>query len=237
MKTILNYLLWRVGNHVHNILSLDGVFNLLLGFVICAVCIFFLKKGAKKEGSYYTFCKNQVFPTCFWLMLGMVLLAPPLPMKEHTLLGVLAYTIFYIVFSVTSFTDKQTGFFTAGYMMVGVFLNLVLALICLPGWIKEGNLSNLIGAAGVIGANLIFGTFAYRFGDALLYLMAQCLMMICLPSDLWVASMIVGLFSAFVYSIVWYGGAFVKNEGNKKSRFPFTTCLFLGSLTALFLFH
>ena len=236
MKTIGNYLLWRVVVHGANIFSLNGILNILFGLLLSVISIFFLQKGAKREDSYYIFRKNQVIPTCFWLMLGMVLIAPPIPMKNHTLLGVIAYGVFYVVFAVTSYTDKQTGHFTAGYMMVGVFVNLVLALGCIPGYIKAGEGKNLLMAGAVVAANLVFGVFAYRFGDALLYLMAQCLMLICLTPDMWMVAMIVGLFSACIYSVVWYGGAFIKNKGNLKSRFPFTTCLFIGSLTAFFLF-
>lgn len=222
--------------NVTDLFSVNGIYILLFGIVISMISIFLIDKGAKREDSYYTFCKNQVIPTCFWLMLGVVLIAPPIPMKNHTLLAVIAYGVFYVVFSVTSYTDKQTGLFTAGYMMIGAFVNLLLALVCLPGWIKSGEGRHLAFAGVIMACNLLMGTFAYRFGDALLYLMAQCCMLICLTPDVWMAAMVTGLVSAFVYSVVWYGGAFIKSKGKMKSRFPFTTCLFIGSLTAFFLF-
>lgn len=222
--------------NVADLFSVNGIYNLLFGIVISTISIFLIDKGAKREDSYYTFHKNQVLPTCFWLMLGMVLIAPPFPMNKNIVFGIIAYGVFYVVFAVTSFTDKQTGLFTAGYMMVGVFVNLLLALICLPGWIKSGEGRHLALAGVIMVCNLLMGTFAYRFGDALLYLMAQCAMLICLTPGVWMAAMVAGLVSAFFYSVVWYGSAFMKNRGKLKSRFPFTTCLFLGSLTAFFLF-
>lgn len=233
---IYDYLIWQIKVRAGELVSLNGICNLVFGIVSSAVTVCLLKKEAGREDSHFTFYKNQVLPTCLWLIVEVVLITPPFPAESHIWGRVLGYGVFYIVFSVTSCTDKQTGMFRAGYMMVGVFVTVVLALFRLPGWLREGEGSSLLLAGAVMVCNLLLGTFVYRFGDALLYLMTQFSMLLCLSPRVWMAAMVVGLVSAMAYSVVLYTKEFIVKKGNIKSRFPFTRCLFFGSLTAMFLF-
>ena len=132
-------------------------------------------------------------------------------------------------------------FFVASMLYKGtdlkrVFLTSCFTLVRIPAWIIDGKGQYLCMAVMAMLCNLLLGMFAYRFGDALLYLMTQfCILIWCAP-NVWCAAMIVGLASAMVYFLVLYGRAFIEKKGNRKSRFPFTLCLFLGSLTTFFLF-
>lgn len=233
---LYEFIMLQLRMRAGRVVSLNGIYNLLFGVVTSVVTVIFLKKEAARGDNTFTLQKNQIFSTCYWMLLGAVLIAPPFPAEHHILVRVLSFGMFYIVFGVTSGTDRQTGMFRAGYMMVGVFATGVMVLLRIPDWLRNEEGSKLFFAGAVMLCNLLLGTFAYRFGDALLYLMVQFCVLLNVSPSTWVATMVSGLVSAMAYSVVLYAKTFVVKKGKIKSRFPFTRCLFWGSITAMFLF-
>ena len=236
VRLLFEYLVVNSKIRLITLFSIDGLCNTILGFIISAVVLYFLQKESVRKDTEFVLHKEKVPFYVFWMILGVVFMAPPFPIKENPLLQLLSYVVFYIVFCITSSTDRQTGMFRAGYMMIGVFITSCLTLIRIPTWIKEGKGQYLLLAVMVMLCNLFLGLFAYRFGDALLYLMTQFCILIRCSHEVWFAAMVVGLASSMMYFLVLYGRAFLERKGNGKCRFPFTLCLFLGSLTTFFLF-
>ena len=236
VRLLWEYLVMKCRIRIVNLFSVYGLYNILLGLIISAIILHFLRKETKMEDTAFDLHKEKISVCFFWIMFGVVFIAPPLPINGAPLIKLLCYVVFYSVFGITSMTDRQTGMFRAGYMMIGVFLTSCFTLVRIPAWIIDGKGQYLCMAVMAMLCNLLLGMFAYRFGDALLYLMTQfCILIWCAP-NVWCAAMVVGLASAMVYFLVLYGRAFIEKKGNRKSRFPFTLCLFLGSLTTFFLF-
>ena len=231
-----DYVVYRFRLRVEGLYSINTLYNLLFALLIHVITIYFLHREAAKEDTPFMLYGKTIIGMFLLLMIGVVFLAPPSLADGNILVKGFSYGVLFIVFGITSCTDFQTGMFRAGYMIVGVLVTGIFTLMRVPAWIRTGNGTYLILAVAGMGCNLFLGTFAYQFGDAILYLMAQFCMLLWLSPTYWIAAMVVGLVSAMAYLILLYGKAFMEGKGNRKSRFPFTKCLFLGSLTTFFLF-
>lgn len=229
---------WFVTSFIDNIIqckTMSLCWNLIFGLIISIIVCAFLYKGAQKEGSYYEFRKTEVIPTSFWLMLGMVLLAPPFPLRNMSVWGILSMASCFAVFGITSFTDTKTGFFTAGYMIAGLLISIVLSMISLPNLIRTADKMDWISLLICMGINLLLGLFAYRFGDALLFLMGQFTICVCMEPNQWMLSMLSALMIAMVTYVLQNLIHIKQVISDKKTRFPFTLHLFIGVLASFFL--
>jgi hypothetical protein len=236
MQLLGEFLILKSEERLKSFCSMNGVYNILFGCFLIMAILLCLYKESKMEDTAFVLDKKKVPGICIFFLCGIVSLASPFPLERPYLARLVSYSVFYIVYGVTSYTDKQIGLFRAGYMMIGVFITACLTLIFIPMWLRDGWGTHLLLALFVMAINLFLGMFAYRFGDALLYLMTQFCILLWLMPDVWAVAMIVGLISAMTYFVILYAKEFVKQKEKRKVRFPFTMCLFLGSLTSFFLF-
>lgn len=209
--------------------------NLTFGLAISCIVCFCLLREARGNGSYYSFSKKEILPVSFSLTLTMVLMAPPFPRRGLPVVGIFAMASCFTVFGITSVTDRKNGHFTAGYMMVGLFLSVIWFLVRLKYLLHTADKADWVPFFICIGTNLLLGTFAYRFGDALLFLMGQVTIVVCMEPYQWMLSLLV----SFMVSMVTYVGEnmfFLRQiVTDKNTRFPFTLNLFIGVLASFFM--
>ena len=235
MKFVYDWLIVSFMDNLYQCKTRNLYGNLLFGLMVSVAVCFFLHKGAAREDSYYEFDRSDVLPTLLWLSLGILILAPPFPLREKHIIGIMAMTVCFVVFGITSYTDQKTGHFTAGYMITGVLMVSILFLFRLPELLKdtEGRDWQMLFICVLV--NLILGLFAYRFSDVLLYLMGELTIVICMEPFKWMAAILAGLviamFTRFVRTVFEWKKVFI----DKTVYFPFTIYLFIGVLGAFFL--
>lgn len=235
MKLAYDWLVVSFTDNLYQCKTRNLYGNLIFGLMVSVVVCFFLYKGAAKEDSYYEFRKSEVLPTSFWLIIGIVILAPPLPLRGKPIIGIMAMAVCFIIFGITSYTDQKTGQFTAGYMMAGVLMVSALFLFRLPELLRETEGKEWVMLLICVLVNLVLGLFAYRFSDALLYLMGELTMVICMEPYQWMMAIFAGLAIAMVTRFVRTAFEWKKIFIDKNVYFPFTMHLFIGVMSAFFL--
>ncbi len=212
--------------------------NMIVGVLLGLVGYMLLKWHSKNNEGYILLAKKQIVLFISFLVVAVVLVSPLLPRGGMGILEILSVLSMIFILAITSYMDKQTGFFVHGYLVVGLVVNFVLFILAIAtGKVNVSKSLFIVLVCCMLTNGFLHIIRAYTIADMLLIQMALFGFSILDFGNLLFAFVMCVMF-ACVYDVaralfmIPRIKEMVKNK--KFIQLPFTQCIYVGVIVTIF---
>lgn len=209
--------------------------NLILGVVLSVLSVCFLRYHSVHEEGFIRISVFRVI-TFSVLFIVAVILVSPLPFGGNgDILRFLSVCVSLTVLAITSYMDRQTGFFINGYLVVGFSVNLLLCIIALCMRVVVIDKPSGIMLVCCFAVNILLGIISYSSGDCGLVFMVMFSLVLLDVQHAAFAFLLCEIFAMIHYLFRTIPLLIRALRKRGKLRFPFTQSIFVGAVVAMFL--
>lgn len=208
----------------------DAMWNASLGLVVGIVACMFLREDAKRGSSDYVFEKRDMVLVIAATILGMVFFVPLFPFPEKGFLDMIAAGVCFLILLVTSVMDEKSGYFTLGYQLVGLFIEVLFLVAGIVAKQVEFTPKEILSMGVVLTGTFGLGICCYSMGDAGLLAMVFLSYMVTLDSSFWIFAFLFTLLISSTTFVLRYAVCFIKMRKSGRMRKPFTMHILIGTL-------